>query len=343
MNEENSQQDLDVEKLVISDSQPSGPGRWILRALLLVLLIGAAWLIRSAIRGQVGPDDIEKGLQIVESDSIWVDKESEEPGKISIVPSISFRVKNVGDKPLGTLKFIGIFEVIDGGEQIGDGNIPILDTPLLPGEVSPLLTITSRYGYSASSKAAFVQNAAEWKAVRVRLLARKNSAPGKLGTLEISRRIAGLDGPALPVQTESSGLIARSVRIDEHSCKWIRKEVGGKHIIYPSARIRLRNIGQQALPELIFRAEFVFEDGSQQMQADYPSLKAGLDPDALSDELLIRSEFGLEAGDLQAFYANRYHWQVVKIRIFAKTAQEPFFLLGTYETVKEIEGVKLVY
>jgi len=343
MKEEKNDDGLDFEKLGMGDSASKGTARWMLRILLLLLIVGGFFAIRSAFRDQVGPEEIEKSLQIVETDSVWVDKKSEEPGKISIVPSIGFRVKNIGEKPLNALKFIGIFEMTEGGEQIGDGNIPQLNTPLLPGETSPLLTITSRYGYSASSKEAFINNAAEWKPVRVRLLARKNSAPGKLGTFEISRKIAGLDGEAPNPDPQSAGLVAQSVRIDEQSCKWMRKEVNGKHVIYPFARIRIRNIGPEKLTDLIFRGEFLFADGSQQINADYPVLKSGLLANALSDELVIRSEYGLEANDLQAFYTNRYQWQTVKVRIFCKTTTEPFFLLGTYETVKEIEGVKLVY
>ncbi len=343
MNEEKNQTELDFEKLGMGDSAPKGPAKWILRILLLLLISAAVLAIVSAIKGQVGAEDIEKGLQIVDVDSEWVDKKSEEPGKITIVPSIRFRVKNVGNKPLAALKFIGIFEFIEDSEEIGDGNLPHLDEPLQPGEISSLLTITSRYGYSASSKEAFASNAAEWKPVHVRLLARKNAAPGKLGTYEISRKITGLDSEASTPSPENTGIVARSVRIEEQQFKWMRREVGGRHVIYPFARIRLRNIGEETLPGLIFRGEFLFEDGSQQMNADYPTLKAGLAVDALSDELLIRSEYGLEANDLQAFYANRYHWQTVKIKIYCKTVKDPFFLLGSYETVKEIEGVNLIY
>lgn len=341
-NEEKSQKDL--EDLIIGTSDSKRPAVWLLRILLLSLVIGAVLLVRSAFRAQVSPEEIERSLKVVESESIWVDKESEEPGKISIVPSVTFRVKNVGKRPLASLKFIGIFEIIEGGEQIGDGNIPQLENPLNPGETSPSLTITSRYGYSASSKEAFLSNSAEWKAVRVRLLARKNSAPGKIGTFEISRSISGVNGSALqPGSPDSLSLVAQSARIEEMQCKWIRKEVNGRQVIYPFTRFRVRNIGDKELPDLFFRAEYLFEDGSQQINADYPKLKRGLAPKEISDEVLIRSEFGLEAGNLEDFYANRYQWQVVKVRIFGKTAEEPFFLMGTYETVKEIEGVKLVY
>jgi hypothetical protein len=343
MNNEQKQNDFDIEKLGMGDSVRTGWTRWLLRILLLLLIVGAAVAIHMAIRDQVGPQDIEKGLVVVDAVSQWVDKESDEPGMVSIVPSIRFRVKNVSDKPLEMLKFIGIFEFIEGGEQIGDGNIPLLEIPLQPGETSPFLTIASRYGYSASSKEAFVKNATEWKPVRVRLLARKNSAPGKLGSFEISREIAGLDVEAVPAPVESSSLVARSVRIEEQVCRWTRKEAAGKHIIYPFARFRLRNISQETLPDLIFRGEFLFADGSVQINADYPALKGGLGADGLSDEVTVRSEYGLEATDLKAFYADRNSWQTVRIKLYAKTAGEEFFLLGTYETVKEIEGVKLVY
>lgn len=343
MNEEKNQDEIDFEKLGMSGEEARPAARWVLRILMLLLIAGAFVAIRSAFRDQVGPEDIENGLQIVAQDSIWVDKESEEPGKISIVPSIRFRVKNVGEKALGSLKFIGIFELIDGGEQLGDGNIVILERALEPGETSELLTITSRYGYSASSKEAFLSNAAEWKAVRVRLLARKNSAPGKLGSYEISRKISGMDSAPEPAtKTQDQGVVPSSVRLDEQVCRWMRAERDGKHIIFPFARIRIRNIGTESLPMIIFRGEFMFEDGSQQINADYPALKAGLGVNELSDEILIRSEYGLQADDLQDFYTNRYSWQTVKIKIYAKTAEEPFFLLGTYETVREIEGVKLV-
>lgn len=343
MSEEKNQSDFDISKLGQTDSQGGRVTRWLLRFLLLALVIGGVVIVRMAFRDQIGPEEIEKGLVIADYTTRWVDKESEMAGMISIVPSIQFHVRNVSDKPMSLLSFIGIFEFIEGGEQIGDGNIPQLLDPLLPGETSPLLTITSRYGYTASSKEAFVKNATEWKPVRVRLLARKNSAPGKLGTFEISKDIAGLEATTIPALVESSSLVARSVRIEDQVCKWTRKEVGGKHVIYPFARIRIRNIATDPLPDLFFRGEFIFEDGTQQINIDYPNLKAGLAADAVSDEILIRSEYGLEAEDLKAFYDNRNTWQTIKIKLYAKTAQEDFFLLGTYETVKEIEGVKLVY
>ncbi|MDH4271392.1 MAG: hypothetical protein OEW18_05385, partial [Candidatus Aminicenantes bacterium] len=57
-------------------------------------------LLLSACKG-VSPEELKASVEIIEMSSKWVEKTYQPwPPKLTLVPTISFRVKNVSGKPL---------------------------------------------------------------------------------------------------------------------------------------------------------------------------------------------------------------------------------------------------
>jgi len=165
-------------------------------ALMITILIGILLIFvfyNNVIKVSMSTEEVAKSIRIVETDSIWVDKRVT-PYEVIIVPTITFKVKNTGKRPLQYVYFEGVFEFVESGEKLSDGYTPALkDKPLNPGEVSDDITIKSYFGYRASSKEAFIKNIKNWKKVKVKIFAKtKNSQFVLLGVYHIKQKIKGL-------------------------------------------------------------------------------------------------------------------------------------------------------
>jgi len=159
-----------------------------------ILVFIAAALIsastNSCIKG-ASPEEIKSWMEIVEVDTKWVSKYYQAwPPKLTLVPSISFRVKNVSDKPLRYINFNGIFKFKDDYDNLGDNFLAgIRGDPVLPGQVSNVITLKSNFGVEGKSLASFKDNP-QWRIVFVRLFAvSRGSQHVLLGEWEVSRRI----------------------------------------------------------------------------------------------------------------------------------------------------------
>jgi hypothetical protein len=137
-------------------------------------------------------EKIGKSLQLTAVDSIWVDRIRSKEKSI-IVPSITFKVKNVGDEAMEDVFFKGEFLFLDNNEKLGEGNVQALEKPLTPGETSKDVTIISELGYEAASKAAFIHNSKSWRKVKVRVFAKlKDYEYVLMGTYPIRQEIEGV-------------------------------------------------------------------------------------------------------------------------------------------------------
>ncbi len=162
------------------------------RKSLLNVAISVAFLslLLSACKG-VSPEELKASVEITEVSSKWVEKTYQPwPPKLTLVPTISFRVKNVSDRPLNYLNFNAIFKFKDEQENLGDNFLAaIRKEPILPGESSPVITLKSNFGVEGKSLASFKDNP-QWKPMICRLFIQSKGSPHiLLGEYEISREI----------------------------------------------------------------------------------------------------------------------------------------------------------
>jgi hypothetical protein len=139
----------------------------------------------------VSPEELKAAVEIVDVSSKWVAKSYQPwPPKLILVPTITFRVKNVSERPLSYLNFNAIFKFRDDQENLGDNFLAaIRKDPIPPGEMSHAIALKSNFGVEGKSLAQFKDNP-QWKPVICRLFIQsKGSIHVLLGEYEISREI----------------------------------------------------------------------------------------------------------------------------------------------------------
>jgi hypothetical protein len=158
----------------------------IILAVILVFALQKAGLWKT-----ITAKDLEASIEVVDMDTFWSDKYYQPwPPRLILVPAISFRVKNVTDKPLKYINFNANFRFMGDFENLGDAFLAaIRNDPIPPGEKSDVITLKSNYGVEGKSLATFKDNP-HWKTVLVRLFAQsKGSQFLPMGEYQVSRRI----------------------------------------------------------------------------------------------------------------------------------------------------------
>ena len=89
---------------------------WLMLVVAVAGVILALIFSRSVIKDTWSAEEISRSIQIVWHESKWVDKRAK-PGEAVIVPSITFRVKNTGTRPLQYVDFQCIFAFVEGGRE----------------------------------------------------------------------------------------------------------------------------------------------------------------------------------------------------------------------------------
>lgn len=158
----------------------------------LAVIVFLLFMIRT-VRESMSTEEVGKSVQIVFQDTRWVDKRIR-PGEAIIVPSITFKVKNMGVKLLKNVAFQGVFQYDENNENLSDGYVIALQGKgLQPGETSDDIFLKGSFGYTASSKQAFVHNINEWKQIKVRMYARAyGSDYALLGVYPVKQEIEGI-------------------------------------------------------------------------------------------------------------------------------------------------------
>jgi hypothetical protein len=147
---------------------------------------------KTVIKETMSEKEVANAIQIVWHDSLWVDKKGK-PDEAIIVPSFTFKIKNTGNRPLQHVNFNCIFVFAASGENLTDGYVTAIKEPLPPGESSAEIFVKGFFGYSATSKPAFIKNMANWKEIKVKIYAKtKNSGQVLLGVFPIEKKIEGI-------------------------------------------------------------------------------------------------------------------------------------------------------
>ncbi|MBP7706883.1 MAG: hypothetical protein KA243_06520 [Candidatus Aminicenantes bacterium] len=162
------------------------------RSLSAVLACAALALAVLPACKTMSSDELKGSIEIVDYVSVWVDKYYQPwPQRLILVPQISFRVKNVGAKPLTYVNFNAVYQFKGDPENFGDAFMAaIRGKAIPPGGTSDVIVLKSNLGVEGKNLAGIRDNP-EWKQAFVRLFAiSKGSTPVLLGVYDVSRDIA---------------------------------------------------------------------------------------------------------------------------------------------------------
>ncbi|MFW6123760.1 MAG: hypothetical protein ACOC5G_00910 [Acidobacteriota bacterium] len=125
----------------------------------------------------MSPEELKSSIEILDIDTRWEKKYYQPwPPKLTLVPAVSFKVKNIGEEPLSFVYFNGIFRFIGKKENLGDNFVTgINGDPLKPGETSEEITLQSNFGVEGDNVNHFKNNP-EWKQAEVRIFAKSKGS-----------------------------------------------------------------------------------------------------------------------------------------------------------------------
>lgn len=105
------------------------------------------------------PVDLTKGLEIVDVTTGWYDS-GPVAGQNKLVPSVTFKLKNISDQSLVALQINALFRRVSDKDEWGSGFIAVTRSEgLQPGAISRQITINSQLGYTGTEpRAQMLQN-----------------------------------------------------------------------------------------------------------------------------------------------------------------------------------------
>jgi len=156
-----------------------------------VRLLSAALLLLAMSGSGCGQKvDLIKGLQAVDVSTGWWDAGLVN-GQNKLVPTVTFKFKNVSNQKLGTLQANVIFRRVGENDEWGSGFVRIAGSDgLAPGETSAPQTVKSQLGYTGSDPRQEMLENSHFVDARVQLFAKYESTQWQLiGEYPISRRL----------------------------------------------------------------------------------------------------------------------------------------------------------
>jgi len=136
-------------------------------------------------------EELKSSIEVLDYSSSWVSKYYQPwPPRLILVPQISFRIKNIGAKPLTYVNFNAVFQFKGEAENFGDAFMAaIRGKAVPPGETSDVIVLKSNLGVDGKNLAGIRDNPS-WKPAFIRLFASsKGSQPVLLGVYDVSRQI----------------------------------------------------------------------------------------------------------------------------------------------------------
>lgn len=158
---------------------------------IVAVLVAAFILQKIGCVKTMSSEKLVKSIEVVDVETKWVSKYYQPwPPKLILVPAISFRVKNITNKPLRYINFNTNFRFKNDYENLGHCFIAaIRNKPIMPGELSDVITLKSSFGVDGKTVDSFKDNPF-WRIVIVELFAQsKGSQHTPLGTWDVSRKI----------------------------------------------------------------------------------------------------------------------------------------------------------
>jgi len=168
---------------------------WMWLVLLIIFLLFAYVFKKAVMDTSLDPQQLKSALEFFDISSQWVVNENVHEvdfNGIVLVPEVSFRIRNIGEKDLSYVYLLGVFRFMDNGKFIGEGYRLVLKRPLPPKSESERITLKSGFGYRASSAEAFEKYKKNWRNSLCELFVKShNSGLVSVKTFYISRKIYG--------------------------------------------------------------------------------------------------------------------------------------------------------
>jgi hypothetical protein len=156
-------------------------------AALLPAVLAAALAASSC--GPAEPE-VAGALQVTDIVTGWFDAGIVN-GQNKLVPTISFRVKNVADRGISSVDLNSVFRVIGDEEQLGSKYVKGIDrSGLLPGSSAGPFILRSELGYTSEAPRMQMLQNSQFKDAQVEVFAKHGSQQWvKLGQYTIQRQL----------------------------------------------------------------------------------------------------------------------------------------------------------
>lgn len=159
-----------------------------LNVLLVLALAGTAWS-----SGSCGgpPVDLAKALKVTDVVTGWYDAGIVAGEKNKLVPSISFRLTNVGTSPVSSVYVTLSFKQIGDQQEWGSSYVKAVGPEGLAGgaSTSPMV-VRSSFGYTGEQARSQMLQHSKFVDAQVTLFAKSGSAPPvKIGEFKIDRQL----------------------------------------------------------------------------------------------------------------------------------------------------------
>jgi hypothetical protein len=134
--------------------------------------------------------DVATALQVVDVSTGWFDAGIVN-GQNKLVPSVTFKLKNISDTPVTTLQANVLFHRINSAEEWGSGFLRVAGSDgLAPNATTDWLVVKSDLGYTGTEPRADMLKNSQFVDAKVRILAKSGSNYWQpLGEYPIERRL----------------------------------------------------------------------------------------------------------------------------------------------------------
>ena len=157
-----------------------------MRALARLLICGT--LLASA---ACGPKvDLSKGLEVIDVSTGWFDAGIVE-GQNKLVPSVSFKLKNVSNQTLKTLQVNALFRHGNDKDEWGSAFLTAAGTSgLAPGATTAPLTMRSQQGYKSTEPRQQMLQNSHFVDAKVELSAKYGAGEWtRIGDYQVERKL----------------------------------------------------------------------------------------------------------------------------------------------------------
>lgn len=148
-------------------------------------------LLAAVLTASCGPTvDLSKGLQVTDVSTGWWDAGIVN-GQNKLVPSITFKYKNVSDQTLDVLQANVVFRRVTEDKEWGSSFVKITGTEgLAPGATTPSQTVRSQLGYTGTEARQQMLANAQFVDAKIELYAKYGSIQWqKVGEYSVPRTL----------------------------------------------------------------------------------------------------------------------------------------------------------
>jgi hypothetical protein len=138
-----------------------------------------------------GPDvDLARALEVQDVQSGWFDA-GISGGQNKLVPSLSFKLRNVSDRPLVTLQVNAVFRRVNETDELGSRFQSVTRSDALgPGETTDVVTLLSPFGYTGTEPRADMLKNSRFVDAKVELAAKYGATQWtRIGDFPVERRL----------------------------------------------------------------------------------------------------------------------------------------------------------